>query len=157
MRDDLLTDDALAEMQAAVQTLLAQHRREAVGSSSELRRQVADLRGEVSRLADAIAKVGISPALATRLVTAEKELEVLSQRLSTVDSDAAVPAQLLQDAMTRYRALVLNLREVLVQEDDRVRVRGMLSELLGAVMVGADDDGQPWLEIEKPAERLTGL
>ena len=56
--------------------------------------------------------------------------------------------------IARYRRLVLNLRQVLEEEEDRACTRQMLAELLGPVVIGCDDEGKAWAEIEEPAGRL---
>ena len=103
---------------------------------------------------EAIGAVGISQAIAARLQAAEREQATIEAQLRVADASAAAPAALLDDAIGRYRRLVLNLRQVLEEKEDRARTRQMLAELLGPVMIGCDDDGKAWAEIKEPAGRL---
>jgi site-specific DNA recombinase len=154
LRDELFSGEALAELQAEVRQLLAAQARDARDDSGEHQRRLVALQAEIARLVDAVAAVGISTALAARLQAAEAEQADTQRQMDNITQRATAPAELLDDVMARYRRLVLNLGQVLEEDEDRTRVRQMLAELLGPVVIGADEDGKPWAEIEETTERL---
>ncbi len=153
LRAELLTGDAVEELQTAVRDVLAERVVASRGASASLRSRLEALNREITRLVDAIASIGLSAALAARLKVAETEQAAVARQVHSAENEAAAPAALLADAVTRYHQLVLNLRTVLAEEEDRARTRALLQELIGPVVIGADDDGT-WAEIEEPAERL---
>ncbi|WP_414708853.1 recombinase zinc beta ribbon domain-containing protein [Roseateles sp.] len=152
VRDDLLSPDAMSLLQREVAALLADMQREATGEAATAPRLLKTLEAEIGRLVEAIAAMGISPALQQRLRAAEAERTRLRQ---LVDQAAAGPGQVIDDVMTRYRRQVLELQRVLEENADRDRTRALLADILGPVLMGRDaDTGATWAEIEKPAERL---
>ena len=151
----LLTAGAITELQAAVSDILARQQADAAGASSGQRRRLAALGAEIDRLVEAVATVGISAAISARLQVAEAERSTLDAQLREFDASSQAPGRaLIDDVVTRYKRLLLTLRQVLDDNDDRARTRQLLAELLGPVTVGSDEDGKTWAEIEEPAERL---
>lgn len=153
VRAELLTGEALAELQDTVRQVVAEQQTSSRDATAGLRSRLEALGAEISRLVDAVASVGISAALAARLKAAEAEHLEVHTKLRDAEADAAAPAALIGDAVARYRRMLLSLRQVLDEEQDRAHTRTLLAELLGPVVIGADD-GETWAEIEEPAERL---
>lgn len=152
VRDDLLSPDALTLLQREVAAVLADMQRQAAGDDATAPRQLKVLEGEIGRLVDAIAAVGISQALQQRLLAAEIERDRLAHLIGQA---AAGPGQVIDDVLARYRRQVLELQRVLDEDADRDRTRALLADMLGPVLIGRDaDTGETWAEIEKPAERL---
>lgn len=150
VRDELLAGDAIAELQAAVHALLVQQRREAAQGSEAARKRLQALEGEIGRLVDAVATVGVSPALSARLKAAEAEraqLEAEIQASGPVDLAATI-----NDVTGRYKRMLLQLQQVL-EGEDRDRTRQILAEMIGPVTV-LQEGGEPFAELEEPAERL---
>lgn len=142
IREELMSPAALAELQDNVREILAQVRQERAGKARALRERLAQLDGEVQRLVDAVAAVGISPALQARLESAEAERAALAAEQSVTDDNAA--AQLV-DTIQRYRKLVADLDVELGK--DIARARELVRRLIGpAVMVARE--GQVWVEME---------
>jgi hypothetical protein len=139
VRDDVLSADAIAHVRRQVKAMLAQAEREAgegLRTAAERRRA---LEREVGRMVEAIATVGVSPALAGRLRQAEAELASLAA------SAAAEPRVRVSDAEidAAFRRLVMRLQEHL--QGDVMRARPILAELLGPVTI-AQQGEEVWAE-----------
>jgi hypothetical protein len=152
VREELLSPEALGTLQREVVALLADMQRQASGEAAAAPRQLKALDAEIARLVDAVAAVGISPALQQRLRTAEAERERLAHLIEQAD---AGPRQVIADVLARYRRQVLELQRVLDEDTDRDRTRQLLADMLGPVLIGRDaETGETWAEMKKPAERL---
>jgi len=127
VREDLLSPDALALLQREVAAVLADMRRETRGDEATAPRQLKALEAEIGRLVDAIAAVGISPALQQRLRAAEVERERLAH---LINQAAAGPSQVIDAVLARYRRQVLQLQSVLEEDADRDRTRALLADML---------------------------
>ena len=155
LRDQLLTPDAVTELQAVVRDILGKQQRDAAGAGAGQRRRLAALDAEIGRLVEAVASVGISAAITDRLRLAEAERLNINTQLREIEAANQVPGRaLVEDVVARYKRMLLNLRQVLDEDDDRSRTRQLLADLLGPVVIGADEDGKPWAEIEETTERL---
>ncbi|MBV8603601.1 MAG: recombinase zinc beta ribbon domain-containing protein [Pelomonas sp.] len=152
VREELLSPEAMAMMQREVDALLADMQRQTAGDTAAVPRQAKALDAEIDRLVDAIAVMGISPALQQRLRAAETERERLARVLEQAQPG---PDRLIADVMGHYRRQMQELRRVLEEDTDRDRTRRLLADMLGPVLIGRDaETGETWAEIEKPAERL---
>lgn len=147
VRDQLMGPDAVAELHAAVRAV-AQHRRDLDQRSAGVRRRLVQVDAELARLVDAIATIGASQALADRLRAAEMERADL---LLQIEPAADVSA-LLADVTARYRRMMLQLEDVLLDED-RERTRAILADIVGPVTV-VHEGGEVFAELEDPAARL---
>lgn len=148
VRDELLSPAALAELHQAVRAALASAR--PAGDAKAARSRLAALQGEIARLVDAVAQLGLSEALRARLAAAEAEQAALLQRLQP---GKAAPELSTEQVMAAYRRQMLQLQEALEADADRDHTRALLAELLGPVTVLRDDAGD-WLEMNEPAVRL---
>lgn len=152
LREDLLCPEALADLQSEVATILTSMQREAAGGSDSAQRRMRSIEGEITRLVDAIATIGLSPALQARLKAAETERAELQTQLAAASASPA-PATMISDITARYRRLVMQLQTVLEEEKDRDRTRQLLADIMGSVTIGRDEAGT-YAEMEKPADRL---
>lgn len=150
VREQLLTPAALVELQQEVTAVLAEQQR-ANGDSAGLALQLKDVEGEISRLVDAVATVGISKALSARLQAAEAERDRLVAAASAAEPSAA---EVIADVMARYKRQTLELRKVLEDAPDREHVRRLLADLVGQVMIDRDADGLIWAEVPERVEHL---
>lgn len=140
IREDLLSPEAIAELQETVKEILAARRRDAAEHKREAQVRIAALDAEIQRIVDAIAAVGISPALQARLQQAEAEKE----RMKDGQHEDA-PAAALIDALQRYRKMLADLEHSLASDIDRAR------ELMRRMIAPADmvaRDGQVWVEMQ---------
>lgn len=153
LRDGLLEPSALAELQATVRSLLATQARQTGGTAESARKRLQALKGEISRLVDAVASVGLSTALAARLRTAETERDELEASLARRPSGQP-HGRLIDDVFGRYRRMVVQLQEALTDQDDRQRTRQILADLLGPVTLVREGPGEDYAELEEPADRL---
>ncbi len=152
LREDLLSPDAVAELQAAVMDLLADENRSRAASEDTMRKRIKELQSEIARLVDAIAVMGLSNALQDRLRASEAERARLEAQLLA----HVVPSQqaIAEDVAERYRTMVEDLQNTLNSVKDRVRTRQILADLLGPITIGRDGEGELYAELEEPAERL---
>lgn len=152
LRTELLEPAAMADMRRAVRQALATHERTAGAGDTAAEARLQALEGEISRLADAVAQLGLSEALRTRLAAAEAERATLRAQLAS--RAAPRPAVDLDGLAARWRRMVMDLGGVLAGED-RERARGLLADLLGPVTIGTDaTTGDVYAELDEPAERL---
>lgn len=145
--------DALVEAQRVIADLA---REAAAGDRAAERRAaagLAELDAEIGRIVDAIAAVGISPALQARLQAAE------SERATIASSAAAIGRQRagidVARALRAYREEVLRIDEAL--NGDRDAARAMLVDLLGRITIEQHADGQVWAVAEMNAPALLML
>lgn len=151
LRDELLSPAALAELQQVVRQIATDHARAQTAAGAGPRRRLHELEGEISRLVDAIAGMGVSAALASRLKAAEAERAELERAAIPVPAPAAV----VDNVIGRYRRQVLQLREAMEGDPDRDRTRTILAELLGPVrLVREESTGEDFAELQEPVERL---
>lgn len=148
VRDQLMSPDALLELQGAVHAQVAALRAEASRSGESVQRRLAAVEGELARLVDAVATIGASQALAERIRASEAERLELVQRLAPPPDLSG----LLADVTSRYRRLLLQLEDVL-RDEDRERTRAILADLLGQVTV-VHEGREVFAELEDPAQRL---
>ena len=150
LREQLLEPQALVDLQADVREILATLARETSGTADAARRRLREVSAEIQRLVDAVVTVGASAAIAQRLRYAELEQATLQQQIAA----GAPRVEVVLDQVTaRYRQLVMRLREVLEQEEDRQRTRQILAEAIGPVRL-VREGGESFAELEGPAERL---
>lgn len=129
LRDDLLSDASIDAMRKEVARLAQHHAQHAHTRTAAARKRLADVDGEISRLVEAIAITGISPALRERLQKAEAERAQLQQ-------DLAAPAESISTTMIprlveRYRDLVDRLPDIMRLKPAQARdaLRGILGEI----------------------------
>lgn len=141
VRDELMSPAAVKAFEAGVRDYLAEIRRGSRNDDGKRKSQVVELEREVERLTDAIAQIGYSSAIADRLKRAELELK--AARATSVPAPAA---DIIPDAVKRFRDVVLRLEATLATDIDRARE--MLRDILGQVVITNDEAGVAWGEIE---------
>ena len=117
--------------------------RDQMADESEERRALADrlrvLDGQISRLVDAIATVGISESLAAKLKAAEAERESVRERIATAPEPV--------DFGAVWDQIKANLRRML-DAGDPEEARAAVAELLGPVLLKVDpNSGQTWGDV----------
>ena len=151
VRDDLLSPEAMADVQREVRAALAEHGKSGRKGADIAQRRLAELHGEIGRLVDAVAALGLSASLRARLEAAELEREAVSAQ---VDSAKDVrPALTADEVLASYNRQLQELRKALEEESDRDHTRALLAELLGPVRLVREGKNL-WAEIEEPATRL---
>jgi site-specific DNA recombinase len=140
VRYELASTDAIAQVRRDAAAAL-----EALGNGSgERRARLSALGREIDRLTDAVAQMGLSEALRTRLEAAEAERESLSRYVA-----AELPS--VDEVVARYRANLLRVRETLAGDPERARQA--LAELLGRVTVEAHGE-EVWATVTTRPEAL---
>lgn len=155
LRAELLAPGALTELQREVRTLVASQLRAQATGGDDARKRLQALQGEIARLVDAVAQIGLSSALQARLRAAEAEREALELVVASQAAPQHTGSVLLADVTARYRRLVLQLQQVLEEEADRDRTRAILSDIVGTVVIGRDEStGEPYADLSEPVEQL---
>lgn len=152
LRGELLGADAMRDLQGEIRASVAQLLRDV--DRPEQRRRRTELQGQVGRLVDAIAQVGISASLATRLASAEAELEQLEAQQRRGRATASDASGVADKVLREYRERLMQLESALGHLADRAQTRQILGTLLGRVTLLKDESGESYAEIEEPAERL---
>jgi site-specific DNA recombinase len=152
LRSDLLSPEALADVQSTVRRLLAEQIEGQERAQATARRRSAELEGEIGRIVDAIVSVGASDALASRLRATELERKTLQATMEA-------PTQTLSNAgevTQRYRQMVMNLKETLSGAASTItEARPVIAELLGTVTLLRDKNtGEAWAKMKNPTEQL---
>lgn len=153
LRDCLLEPSVLARLQRAVREQLRQAHQETHADAEGMRRRLHALEGEIGRVVDALASVGVSAALTGRLKAAEAEQAALQRQLEA----AAAPAidDLVEAAVASCRAKIMQLKQALDEDLDRALTRRVLAELIGPVRLVRDPGtGESFAELGEPADRL---
>ena len=146
LRDELLTPAAMAGLEQEIAERLASRRQEMAAAESRAASRRTELAREIGRLTDAIAEMGLSPALRGRLERAERELEALDKpKARPVPADDAIAIR------DRLRRMTLDLHGTLERDVDRAR--DVLRALLGGVALVREDDAV-YAEIETRLDRL---
>lgn len=151
VREQLLDPSAIAELQQQVRQIVSSMRSDTARSERGDRARLAELGKEIGNLVASIAVVGISPAIAARLKAAEAEKATLESKLASSAPETAVT--LVDNVIGRYKRLLMDLGAALEVESDREHTRRLLSDLLGPIVVGRDEEG-PYAEMTEPAEQL---
>lgn len=117
--------------------------REQLASDSEERRALADrlrvLDGQIARLVEAIATVGISESLAAKLRAAEAERDSVRERIATAPEPV--------DLSAVWEQIKANLRRMLDAANPE-EARAAVAELLGPVLLKVDPKtGQTWGDV----------
>ena len=157
LREELLAPEALVELQAEVRRLLTEHHQAARSGQRAAEQRQRELDAEIGRLVDAVATVGISPALQQRLAAAEAERAALERQRSRGGDDVSTGTRI-NDALARHRRQLLDLQRVLTEDvapQDLARTREIIGSMIGTVMIGRDPEtGDNFADLEEPAERL---
>lgn len=148
LREQLLSDEAIAALQADVREIVAARQRDAAAGHADARRRLVELDAEIGRLVEAVAVVGVSPALAQRIRDAEAERARLQASMAPVRDVAVIEVR---EAAAAYRRLLLRLGDALAR--DIAAARDAVRELLGDVVVRIEG-GEIIAECEEPAARL---
>jgi len=151
VREELLQPDMLAELQAEVRALMSEARRDATAAVDGNRRRLHALDAEIGRLVEAVATMGLSGAIATRLRAAEAEKAALQAQIAAVDAPTIDP---IVDVIAQYKAMMIDLQRRLEAGDDRQRTRELLAQMMGKVTVVKGEDGATYAEMQNPAEQL---
>ena len=120
--------------------------------ADESKARLKELSNEIVRLVDAIAKIGVSDAVASRLKQLEEEklkLEALTKAQAATSIDVE---RLIKDTMRSYGEVVATIEAAL--ESDIEGSRDALSKLLGRITLTVEADGAVWAEFENKTAQL---
>ena len=147
LRDELLSPDAMAEIEEQVHTVIADRKRTDKQASESIRARMVELESEISRLVEAIADIGMSDALKSRLVAAESEKIRIQQAMEHSTSRKITPAEI----TAHIRKTIFNLQ--IAMTDDTQRARKLISDLMGEIQIKQKGDSI-YAEIDNAAEKL---
>ncbi len=136
LREQVLAPEAIAKIRTRVRALLQDLQRRGNSESEVRTARIEALRSEIDRLTDAVAQMGLSAALRTRLAAAEAKLVALTatgspQPTRTVPNADKVGARIREVAMRLESAL----------STDVASARKILADKLGDIKVEERDDG----------------
>ena len=137
LREEVLAPAAIARIRTRVKELLQNLQGQSSTEAEARNGRIAGLQGEINRLTDAIAQMGLSAALRTRLEAAEAELADLTAQGAKTQGRA--PAYDSEQIGARIREVALRLEEALA--GDVEVARGILAKRLGEIRVEERDDG----------------
>jgi site-specific DNA recombinase len=136
LRKQVLAPEAVARIGDRVRELLAGLQRRATSEAEATPARIATAEAEVHRLTDAVAQMGLSAALRSRLEAAEAELRALRARPGP-RAPNALPAP--KKVEVRVREVMMRIETELAADVDRAR--RIIAEKLGKITVEERDDG----------------
>jgi len=141
LREDVLSPAAIAKIRDQVRRLLSESQRQATDVSKARAARIRELEGEIARLTDAVAQLGLSKALRGRLVDAEAEYARLTARVDS--KPPALPSP--ETVGAKIREVAVRLERALAQDVSAART--ILSGKLGPVTL-EERDGALWAQME---------
>jgi hypothetical protein len=134
-------------VQRLVQELLSNAAADGAKRRQTITARRNELDREIGNLVQAIATVGISPALQARLATAERERAELEQEAARgFEAPNGVP-----NVVPHYKRYVMGLEEALAR--NTTRARAMLQDIFGEIRLVEAGEGL-YAEFESPLQRL---
>ena len=140
LREEVLSPAAIAKIRDQVRRLLSDSQCQATDLTRARAARIRTLEGEIARLTDAVAQLGLSNALRVRLVDAEAEYAHLTARI-----DSRPPVLPSPEAIgAKIREVAVRLETALSQ--DVSAARAILSGKLGPVILekGTAQYGPKW-------------
>jgi site-specific DNA recombinase len=147
VKQELLDPAAIAEVQRLVRELLANAAADGSKRRQSMTARRSELDREIGNLVQAIASVGISPALQARLVAAERERAELDQE----DARRSEAPRGVPNVVPQYKRFVMDLEEALAR--DTSRARAMLQDVFGEIRL-VEAGEELYAEFESPLQRL---
>ncbi|MHB0819874.1 recombinase family protein [Stutzerimonas stutzeri] len=147
VREDLLSPAAAEAFDRAVQEKLAARGGNSPAQAA-MEERAQGLREQIARMVDAIAMLGLSPALAARLTEAERELNNLDREVTLMRTSVTAPL----DIRGKFQRMLLDLGTAL--RKDAPRGRAALLKIFDRVDIEVIDD-EVWGHIATgPALRM---
>ena len=141
LREEVLSPHAIARIRDEVRRILSESQQQATEISRSRAARIRALEGEITRLTDAVAQLGLSQALRARLMSAEAEYGSLTARVESrpppLPSTEAIGAKIREVAMRLDTAL----------GQDVPAARAILAGKLGPVVI-EERDGAVWAQME---------
>ena len=149
IRDELLSPDAISALESQVQKLLSERKRNNVSALSAGKERIRALNDEIARLVDAIAAIGISDALKTRLQSAENEKKLIEAQISASNEPSAIAGG--GEMKARIKRILVDLQNTL--GSDTHRARKIIGDLFGDIKILKESDGI-YAEYDNATEKL---
>ncbi|MBR7777402.1 recombinase family protein [Undibacterium sp. BYS50W] len=149
IRDELMSPAALIELEEQVQKVLAERKKMEVSGMSSGRARIRELTEEITRLVDAIAAVGMSDAIKTRLVAAEAEQKRVQAQLDQI-AEPMVNAGA-KEIKARIKRILMDLQATL--DNDTQRARKIIADLFGDIKI-LKEEGGIYAEYDNATEKL---
>ncbi len=149
IREELLSNESISEIENQVQSIIAERRKiESLGARSAKQR-LENVEAEITRLVDAIAAVGISEALKTKLVAAEAEKKSVKAQIDAIQAPlASINAK---DIQSKIKRVLMDLQTTL--ESDTQRARKIIADLFGDISI-LKESGNIYAEYNNATEKL---
>ncbi len=136
IKQDLLSTEAQQAITSQLDTILFERNTTQREMASSSQTRLSKLNQEIARLVEAIAEIGISPALQTRLQTAEMERQEIVNWREKRDNSANASKQKMAATI---KHLITELQSALKQ--DTQRSRKIISALMGDIKLIVRKDG----------------
>jgi len=136
LRQQILAPEAIAKIRTRVRELLQDLQRRGHNDADARTARREALEGEINRLTEAVAQMGLSAALRTRLAAAEVELATLT---ATASADTTFTLPSADKVNARIREVAMRLESALAA--DVATARKILADKLGDIKVEERDDG----------------
>ncbi len=151
VREGMLSPQVAAEFEDELRGQVGAYIEQQMSATTAARRRLAQLDDEIQRIVDAMATVGSSAALASRLQASERERDQLAAEAREFPGVAIE----LPDVAKIYRDRLLTLNTALKRE--AVEARTALREILGRVDIELREGAQVWAKIETAPALLMAL
>lgn len=145
IRGEITAPATLVEIRRELSALLSLNHRK--GDSVQLQQRLREVQREIHNLTEAVATVGLSDALRSRLAAAENEQKALQRSLTPV----ATMKPTVDAVMAEYKRMLVDLRDALVKS--AASARPILHQIVGDVRVIQEGDAV-YAEFEAPTQRL---
>ena len=149
LKRGLVSPASQREIERQVKEIVAEAQKGSQVTMKSNQKRLSELDGEINRLVDAIATVGISDALRSRLQAAEEERERLQSDTETMPPVIRMVQK--TEIASKMKKILNDLQSALAQ--DTKRARQIISELFGEIKV-IDSDDALYVEYDNAAEKL---
>ena len=149
LQDEMLTDEAIHEIEDQVHAILASHQKDQRDQKNAAENRLKELDAEINRLVDAIACIGLSNALKSRLQAAESERDAL-QAQQNAQKAINKPIHKM-DIVCRIRKKIGEIKTVLTS--DTKRARKIIADMLGEIRI-TEKAGNVIAEYDNATQKL---
>lgn len=151
IKQELLSNKAISQIEEQVKQIVSAKKKSSNGDSNQIQARIKELDASISRLVDAIAEVGISESIKTRLSKAEEERDNLRKDLEETMQLSIPAATMNGEIRAQIKRIAVDLQATLAE--DTQAARKILAELFGQIQIKLGDDGV-YAEYDNAAEKL---
>ena len=149
LKRSIISPDSQQELERQVREIIAETQKSAQITNRNKQKRLSELDGEINRLVDAVATVGISDALRMRLHAAESERERLQ---SEIECTTPVVKLVQKTTISDQIKKIMNNLHAALQKDTK-RARQIISELFGEIKI-IDSEDALYVEYDNATQKL---